>query len=1076
MDQQRLQELVTLFYQEMQNSTLLQDHIEDHRRRSERVHRLLTTQHIPQLTENELRELFFDSDAFGFWGNKEWEFNDRLQKTGLEEMHNILLELITRAEQGLKPEDLRAIWEMKGLGTLLSTEFLAYRYPDRYWTYSANVTLSALQKLGDNVRDQMPRGQKSDAYLYFALESRLAEIRSALQKVGLPNVDNLVADIFLWWVNKKEKMPSLPTNETPKNIGRHSATNLPVSPRQIWLFQANPKYFDLVAALSKAQPGETVDWTVTTHRDEMQAGDIVVLWQSGSQGGICGIAELINEPYQRKSTPNETELKEKPYRKADWWVDLRILTTLVTPISRSEAKANPALQNLGVLKFSQGTNYPVLPEEWQEIRQLIQQKSAPLDTDNVKQLIEALFPDPQTRFSCLQVMADTIQRAHTINPAVWETTLYHNRIRLNVGKVEICVFYADEVYLVLDVEAMPAQQRREVEGRGQSFEQSYNTVPGARGMRFRASELAKWLTVIQPAFNSMVDKAAHKVKRTPFYKAHSPEVVSYLRVTLGRDLPNPNYNTTTVIQEVLSLNFELADVLTSHIACQDLYFTPWQITTFYTALQTKGFVILSGISGTGKTKLAQAFADALPQPAQREIALADDVIAVTVQPYMRKYGRLIIPKQATRLFDPPPPGESQDVTLRFENTSQVCRFVHASYGNSDYLSLLFRGKARQWFVNTFAEGDTVILQPELNKEDTLAGFQIGTLETIATQTPTKPAGDGQRNVLFVPVRTDWRDSKSLLGYYNPLTGMYEWTPFLRFLLRVVQSYRARDGLAWFVILDEMNLARVEYYFADLLSILESGRTAEGWTREPLRLSYPDTAEGDLPPKELPLPPNIYVVGTVNVDETTHAFSPKVLDRAFTLELTDADFSRYPATTPTPITDLNDTQRQTLLQTFTNNGAFARIDKAEIAAYVADHPDAREHLRALNALLHPYDMHFGYRVFDEIIAFLLNAEHNSLYDTLSGDDPAFDAAVLMKVLPKFHGSRGKLEQPLKQVLAWCLDPDAPSEETITDTFKDLETGGEVAQTLANLNYRYPRTATRVQRMLWALYTSGFAAFG
>ncbi len=929
MDQQRLQELVTLFYQEMQNSTLLQDHIEDHRRRSERVHRLLTTQYIPQLTEDELRELFFDSDAFGFWGNKEWEFNDRLQKTGLEEMHNILLELITRAEQGLKPEDLRAIWEMKGLGTLLSTEFLAYRYPDRYWTYSANVTLSALQKLGDNVRDQMPRGQKSDAYLYFALESRLAEIRSALQNVGLPNVDNLVADIFLWWVNKKEKMPPLPTNETSENIGNQSATNLPTSPHQIWLFQANPKYFDLVAALSKAKPGEIVDWTVTTHRDEMQAGDIVVLWQSGSQGGICGIAELIDEPYQRKSTPNETELKEKPYRKADWWVDLRILTTLATPISRSEAKANPVLQNLGVLKFSQGTNYPVLPEEWQEIRRLIQQKSAPVDTDNEKQLIEALLPDPQTRFSHLQ----------------------------------------------------------------------------------------------------------------------------------------------------LSLNFELADVLTNHIACENLYFTPWQIATFYTALQTKGFVILSGISGTGKTKLAQAFADALPQPTQREIALADDVIAVTVQPYMRKYGRLIIPKQATRLFDPPPPGESQDVTLRFENTSQVCRFVHASYANTDYLSLMFRGKARQWFVNTFAEGDTVVLQPELNKEDTLAGFQISTQEMLAAQTPTKPTGDGQRNVLFVPVRTDWRDSKSLLGYYNPLTGTYEWTPFLRFLLRAVQSYRVRDGLAWFVILDEMNLARVEYYFADLLSVLESGRTAEGWTREPLRLSYPDTAVGDLPPKELPLPPNIYVIGTVNVDETTHAFSPKVLDRAFTLELTDADFSRYPATTPTPLADLDDAQRQALLQAFTNNGSFARIDKAAIAAYVAGHPNTREHLRMLNALLHPYDMHFGYRVFDEIIAFLLNAERNSLYDnTLPGDDPAFDAAVLMKILPKFHGSRGKLEQPLKQVLAWCLDPDAPSEETITDTFKDLETGGDVTQTLANLNYRYPRTATRVQRMLWALYTSGFAAFG
>ena len=202
---------------------------------------------------------------------------------------------------------------------------------------------------------------------------------------------------------------------------------------------------------------------------------------------------------------------------------------------------------------------------------------------------------------------------------------------------------------------------------------------------------------------------------------------------------------------------------------QNLLFNFWQLATFYTALQTKGFVILSGISGTGKTRLAQAFADMLPQPA------------------------------------------------------------------------------------------------------------VGT------------------NHLFVPVRPDWRESKSLLGYYNPLTGTYEWTPSLRFLLRAVQSYETRDGLAWFVILDEMNLAHVEYYFADLLSVLESGRDEDGWTCEPLRLGYSDDAEGNLPPCELKLPPNLYIVGTVNVDETTHAFSPKVLDRAFTLELTDVDFRQYQPT-------------------------------------------------------------------------------------------------------------------------------------------------------------------------------------
>jgi 5-methylcytosine-specific restriction endonuclease McrBC GTP-binding regulatory subunit McrB len=386
------------------------------------------------------------------------------------------------------------------------------------------------------------------------------------------------------------------------------------------------------------------------------------------------------------------------------------------------------------------------------------------------------------------------------------------------------------------------------------------------------------------------------------------------------------------------------------MAARGLQFTPWQIATFYTALQTKGFVILSGISGTGKTKLAQHFAALLPQPAD------------------------------------------------FPN----------------------------W--------------------------------------------------LFVPVRPDWRDSKSLLGYYNPLTSAYEWTQFLRFLLRAVQSYRAGDGLAWFVILDEMNLAHVEYYFADLLSVLESGRDEEGWTREPLRLGYPDDAEGDLPQRELRLPPNLYIVGTVNVDETTQSFSPKVLDRAFTLELTEADFSTYPPEVDDNQIGPNDTERRGILEDFTLDGAFVRIDKQIITDYLAGHPEVRTRLQALNDLLRPYDLHFGYRVFDEIVSFLAAAEHNKLFADLGDAETAFDAAVLMKVLPKFHGSRGKLEVPLRAVLAWCIDPDAPAEGGVANALKGVEAGNDVAKALAQLPYRYPRTAERARRMLRALYTDGFAAFG
>lgn len=114
-----------------------------------------------------------------------------------------------------------------------------------------------------------------------------------------------------------------------------------------------------------------------------------------------------------------------------------------------------------------------------------------------------------------------------------------------------------------------------------------------------------------------------------------------------------------------------------------------------------------------------------------------------------------------------------------------------------------------------------------------------------------------------------------------------------------------------------------------------------------------------------------------------------------------------------------------------------------------------------------------------MVFVSVAKSNSLFsgmDDGNGILAAFDAAVLMKVLPKFHGSRGKLEQPLKQVLAWCMNPDVPEASVISDAFASTGQWEDVLQKFASLDYRYPKTAARVRRMLWALYTSGFAAFG
>ena len=331
------------------------------------------------------------------------------------------------------------------------------------------------------------------------------------------------------------------------------------------------------------------------------------------------------------------------------------------------------------------------------------------------------------------------------------------------------------------------------------------------------------------------------------------------------------------------------------------------------------------------------------------------------------------------------------------------------------------------------------------------------------------------NHLFLSVRPDWRDSTSLLGYYNPLSSSYEWTDFLRFILQAADNYKGpeEDRIAWFVILDEMNLAHVEYYFADLLSVIESGRDADGWTGEPLRFTYPETLEDDeVPPREVKLPPNLYLIGTVNMDETTHAFSPKVLDRAFTIELTDVTFENYPPTASDPDNAgaLGDDQKRALLQRFSRNGEFARIDKAQIATFVNGNPEVRQWLQTLNTRLATYRLHFGYRVFDEIVQYLANNEGDAgvpLQD-------AFDQAVLMKVLPKFTGSRARLEDPLRDVLLWAIDPGEVDLPGNTELLGHWNAGAAIGGVLQASSLH--RTAKRVAEMLTALDRDGFVSFG
>jgi 5-methylcytosine-specific restriction endonuclease McrBC GTP-binding regulatory subunit McrB len=136
----------------------------------------------------------------------------------------------------------------------------------------------------------------------------------------------------------------------------------------------------------------------------------------------------------------------------------------------------------------------------------------------------------------------------------------------------------------------------------------------------------------------------------------------------------------------------------------------------------------------------------------------------------------------------------------------------------------------------------------------------------------------QANYCLVPVAPNWTTNEDLLGYYNPLTKKYFDTDFSLFLRQAARAYQSAMDVdqkpePFHLVLDEMNLARVEYYFAKFLSGME---VLTGAGQAQVTMFGNDV---------VPLTPNLFFIGTVNVDETTQGFADKIYDRAQVIEVT-----------------------------------------------------------------------------------------------------------------------------------------------------------------------------------------------
>ena len=260
---------------------------------------------------------------------------------------------------------------------------------------------------------------------------------------------------------------------------------------------------------------------------------------------------------------------------------------------------------------------------------------------------------------------------------------------------------------------------------------------------------------------------------------------------------------------------------------------------------------------------------------------------------------------------------------------------------------------------------------------------------------------GRHRHVVVPVRPDWTGPESIFGYEDALRTSASGAPVwfvpeaFEFVLRAAHD----PEHPYLLILDEMNLAHVERYFSDFLSGVESRRPV----LPDLVFDQPSRqwVLRDVEAQRLPLPRNLFVVGTVNVDETTYMFSPKVLDRAFTFEFRvtsdelDAELQR-PIAAPA-----GEDQRVR---------SFASL--AERDDFQREHPHpARDEivstLQAAHTILAGANQEFGHRTLYEILRFC------SFYAATGDTDvhTALDLAMMQKVLPKVHGSRRRVEPVL-----------------------------------------------------------------
>ena len=303
---------------------------------------------------------------------------------------------------------------------------------------------------------------------------------------------------------------------------------------------------------------------------------------------------------------------------------------------------------------------------------------------------------------------------------------------------------------------------------------------------------------------------------------------------------------------------------------------------------------------------------------------------------------------------------------------------------------------------------------------------------------------------LIPVGADWTNREPLLGYPNAL-NQKEYVTSGNDAVGLILHAVNHPELPHFLILDEMNLSHVERYFADFLSVMESN--------DEIKFHSGKENISNVPPS-VKMPDNLFIIGTINVDETTYMFSPKVLDRANVIEfrLDEQDIQAFLNNPLKPNLELLEGNGKnlssgflSLAKNYSNNGSTNTTINTTLVGFFTE-------LKKAGA-------EFGYRSAYEIHRLV---HQLTVLDKNLKEEEKLDIAIIQKLLPKLHGSRRKLCPILVTLGSFCINQ--MKFENIEKEVFSVDHFDVNQETV-----KYPLSLEKIIRMYKNAIDNGFASY-